>query len=449
MLFVLIVLVWLYCGLSILITKGLTRMSFFYIGILLVPATLRVIQISLLIGHTFFATMFVFSLVIHREFNIRTFSFLPVKGSVLFIFIASLLIGLFDSRVGPITGVQRGITHFISTYFLIYVGWLSVDSVKSNIVLEDSYLTFFKRLLPVVFIMTIYGLITAFTKSNPVLDTVGLEDRFFSEDMAAAGNYRAFRVTSFCVSSSVYGFACAILFLCSFALPRHRTLLQTVVIVMLAINVFLSATRAAIIPFLIGFCLFVILNNKSAKIISYILIGLLALIIVIPILPSSISGYFGQVFNSIIDVISPSGSGGSEYGGSSLSARGMQILGAMQYLKEKPLFGHGYAYFAEVISQGEKDDVLLGMESYLCFIGVEYGIVYFIAVAIFIISCMGYFIRNRNIEKLYCDLGISLIVMFIFFLIFAWVGGCWYFIMPILGYIMKIIRLSRYRMTVK
>ena len=88
-------------------------------------------------------------------------------------------------------------------------------------------------------------------------------------------------------------------------------------------------------------------------------------------------------------------------------------------------------------SDGDHDETLLGMESYLCFIGVEYGIIYFMAILMFYISCLSYFIKRRHTYKLYSDLGIAIICMFILFLIFAWVGGCWFFVMPILGYIMR------------
>ena len=446
----LLIVVWVFCGINIVFRKGISRMLFFYAGILLVPATVTPIPLSILYGHTFYAAMFIISMFIHGEFTIRTLSSPPVKYSILFILISCILIGLFDTRVGPVTGLLRGITNFISSYFLFYVGWLSVSKGDMNRLYDgrenDGNALFFRKILPITIIVTLYGLFTVFLSSNPVLDSIGLEDRFFSEDMADEGNYRAFRVTSFCVSSSVYGITCAILFLCSFSLIRYRTFLQTFAIIMLALNALLSATRAAIIPFLFGLCLFVLLNKKPNTVFKYVIILIIFLAVTVPlvsIVSPSVANYFGQMTESIVDVISPSGSGGAEFGGSSVDARAMQIAGAMQYLKEKPLFGHGFAYYSEVIFNGDQDETLLGMESYLCFIGVEYGIIYFIAVLMFYISCLSYFVRNRHTCKLYSDLGITVICMFILFLIFAWVGGCWFFVMPILGYMMRNIYLKQ------
>lgn len=444
MIYALLIIVWVFCGVNIVFRKGMSRMLFFYIGILLVPATVTPIPLSILYGHTFYATMFIISMFIHGEFTISTLSSPPVKYSLLFILISCILIGLFDTRVGPIAGVLRGITNFISSYFLFYVGWLSVNNqnIHSSYGNNENYndASFFKRILPITIIVTLYGLFTVFIKANPILDSIGLEDRFFSENMAIEGNYRAFRVTSFCVSSSVYGISCAILFLCSFFLIKYRTFLQTFAIIMLGLNVLLSATRAAIIPFLFGFCLFILLNKKPNKVFKYAIVLITVIAISSPfvsIISPSVANYFGQMIESIVDVISPNGSGGAEFGGSSVDARAMQITGAIQYLKEKPLFGHGFAYYSEVISDGDHDETLLGMESYLCFIGVEYGIIYFMAILMFYISCLSYFIKRRHTYKLYSDLGIAIICMFILFLIFAWVGGCWFFVMPILGYIMR------------
>ena len=94
---------------------------------------------------------------------------------------------------------------------------------------------------------------------------------------------------------------------------------------MLLLNIFLSATRAAIIPFLIGIIFFIILDKGISKIIKYTLIGIILIVLVYPVLPESITGYFGQMFDSIVDVMSPHGTGGEKYGGSTVDARAMQI----------------------------------------------------------------------------------------------------------------------------
>lgn len=443
MLLVILTICWLWFGILILKNKGVKRLCNFYIGILLVPATMDIIPMSMMMGHLFYVTMFIISLIVHREFNLNNFKSCPLYKSLAFVFLSYILIGIFDDRIGPFLGFYRGLAAFIGSYFLFFIGWLSIkrkDTLDKELESTDGYNIFFKELLPITLIVTIYGAWTAITHENPVLDAVGLEGRFLNQNM---DNYRAFRVTASCVSSSVYGLTCSTLFLCSFSTIKYKTRLQVLAIVFLVINIFLTATRAAIIPFLIGFCVFLVIDRGLNAILKYSLIGVLLLILFFPVLPNSITGFVTQLIDSIVDVILPSGSGGEKYGGSNVDARGMQIAAAMEFLQEKPWFGHGFAYFAEILSRGEKHASLLGMESYLCFLGVEYGILNMIAVLVFYISVFVYFFKNRIYNRLYADLGLSLLLMFILYLIFAWVGGCWFFFMPVLGYIAKVIYLSK------
>lgn len=444
MLLVILTICWLWFGILILKNKGVKRLCYFYIGILLVPTTMEIIPMSMLMGHLFYASMFIVSLIIHTEFKLNNFKSCPLYKSLAVVFISYILIGLFDERVGPLLGLYRGLAAFMGSYFLFFIGWLSIK--KKEVYDCDSecvegYNIIFKILLPFTLIVTIYGAWTAITHENPVLDAVGLEGRFLNQNL---DNYRSFRVTASCVSSSVYGLACSTLFLCSFSTIKYKTRLQVLAIVLLLLNLFLTATRAAIIPFLIGFSVFLIINRGMNTMFKYGLISALLLIIIFPLMPNSYSEFVSQLMDSIVDVISPSGSGGEKYGGSNVDARGMQIAAAMQFLQAKPLLGHGYAYFAEILSIGQKHASLLGMESYLCFLGVEYGILNMLAVSLFYINVIVYFLRNRIYNRLYADLGLSMISMFILYLIFAWVGGCWYFFMPILGYVMKVIYISKF-----
>lgn len=445
MLYWLFVLIWFFCGIQILRNNGITRMCYFFVGIFFVPSVLKIIPQALLMGHTFYATTFIVSMFRFRELKLETSLSCPFFYSQFFILLASLLIGIFDFRIGVPLGLLRGITSFVSSYFLFFVGWVSLTSAsQADFVSNDTSAikeqTFFERILPLIMPILLFGVWSAFSRSNPILDAVGLNGRFFYENM---DNFRSFRVTGACVSSSVYGLACATLFLCSFFLTRYRTKTMIFTMILLLVNLALSATRAAIIPFLIGLCTFIILNKNISNVAQKSIISILVLLLISPLLPHFINDFISQLLDSVMDVFLPSGSGGTKYGGSNVDAREMQIMAAFQYLKQKPFFGHGFAYFAEVISHGKKHQELLGMESYLCIIGVEYGLIYLITIIAFYVQCFIYFWRSRVYNKLYSDLGLSLITMFIPFLIFAWVGGCWFFFLPLLGYVAKAIYISK------
>lgn len=402
-------------------------------------------------GHYFYVSMFILSMIIYNEFKLKTFTSCPLFSIIGWVFISYLLIGLFDERISTPLSIYRAIHAFCGSYFLFYLGWVSINqkdrkykflgSIPGH---DGDYSILFRTILPLTLLMTLYGLYTGLTHTNPILDAVGLEDRFLME--SNEGTYREFRVTAMCISSSVYGLACATLFLCSFFTIKRKTALRWLALGLLLINLTLCATRAAIIPFIIGLFVFIIIHKGITGFLRTLIIIIVAALFILPLLlPSYVTDYLSQVADSISDVILPSESGSSKYGGSSLDAREIQIVTAMEYLKEKPFFGHGFGYYGEVLSQGEKVEGLLGMESYLCFMGVERGLVNFCTEIIFYICCFYYFIKNRVYNKLYADLGIALLSMFIPFLLFAWVGGCWFFFMPILGYMAKVVSLSKFR----
>lgn len=437
-------------GLLILQNTGIKRLFYYYLGILYTPAVISIIPQSMLMGHYFYVSMFIISMIRYKEFNMQNFMSCPLFNALLIVFISYLLIGIFDFRHSAALSIYRSIQYYCGTYFPFFIGWISlVDQNREYRPLgiikgaNGNCIEFLNFLLPFTLLMTLYGLMTAFTHSNPVLDAVGLKDRFLMESSVG---FRSFRVTSTCVSSSVYGLACATLTLVSLFLLKEKTKIQIFAIGMLLLNVFLTATRAAIIPFLIGFIILIILFNGIKGLFRNILLGVVVLLLLFPLLPGGIKEYMYEMMDSIVDVISPSGTGGMKYGGSNIDARTMQITTAMEYLEKKPLFGHGFGYYGEVLSQGKKHVELLGMESYLCFIGVERGLVNFIAECMFYIYVFCYFYRNRNVYcKEYSEAGLSLLCMFIPFLVFAWVGGCWFYFMPILGYLVKAIEITKER----
>lgn len=109
---------------------------------------------------------------------------LPFFYSQFFILLASLLIGIFDFRIGVPLGLLRGITSFVSSYFLFFVGWVSLTSAsQADFVSNDTSAikeqTFFERILPLIMPILLFGVWSAFSRSNPILDAVGLNGRFF------------------------------------------------------------------------------------------------------------------------------------------------------------------------------------------------------------------------------------------------------------------------------
>ena len=423
---------------------GEKRLLCLLLGVFMLPNNIIIINNSMFMGYMLYVSAFILSLIYHKELKLKDISNCPVYPQLMLVLISCILIGLFDDRMGPVTGIWRSVQYFMKTFLLFAFGWLTLKKQPGFI--EAGYTNknniVFSKLLPITLIITFYGLVTAVTKSNPILDAVGLEDRFFFEDDES---YRAFRVTGANVSSSVYGLTCAVFFMCCCFLTKKRNVILYAALGLLFVNCFLSATRAAMIPFIVGLAFFIILNKGVSKGLKYLTIATIATILVFPILPQGIKNYASQLVESIEDVVLPSGTGGEKFQGSSIEKRDMQIAASMAYLEKKPWFGHGISYAKEVILKGEKDNELLGMESYLCFIGIELGLVYAVAIVIFFIACIVYFMKNRRYNRDYADIGAIFVVMYILFLIYAWVGDAWFIMMPVLGYIMKTVYISKQR----
>ena len=419
-------------GLLIIRSRGSKRLVLYYTAIMLVPSGFNVLPYSFIAGNMFFLFMFLISMFWHRELKFKIFNS-PFNGPILFLFISYLLIGLLDTRVGPILGSYRGLIAFLGSYSLFYIGWVSLKSY------DDDY--FIKTIIPITIIVTLYGIFTGIFKINPISDYFYPPDPYHVSDYS--DNFRGFRVTGFMHSCSVYGMFCFFLFLLGYSSIKGKTRLFKGAVLLLLLNLFLTATRAAIIPSLVGITVFLLCYKGLSKTFKIFLSSLLIILVFLLIMPSSITDYFYQLFDSIVDVVSPSGTGGEKYGGSNVDARQMQIATAFyEYLPERPLFGHGFAYNQEVMG-GVKDEQLLGMESYLCFLGVEYGLVNIIAVLAFYISMLIYFIRGFRYDRLNASIGLAFLIMFILFLIFAWVGDNWYYSMPMFGYVAKRLYLSK------
>lgn len=441
--YTLLVAVYLLFVFLVINSKGEKRLMYFILGLFMVPGNINLINNSMFMGYMLYATAFIVSMIIHGEFKSKNITNCPALKPLIIVFVSCLLIGLFDDRLGPVTGVWRGIQYFLGKILPFLFGWITLGNehvlTNSDECNTTKSVTFYK-ILPFTLIITLFGLMTAMTKTNPILDAVGLEDRFLFE---YDDSFRSFRVTGANISSSVYGFSCAVLFLCGMFLNKKKSKIAYFALGMLFINVFLSATRAAMIPFIVALVLFLIKRKGLPKSIVYVAVAIFGSIILSPILPKAVTDYSTQIVESIADVVLPSGTGGEKFVGSSVDAREMQIAASMSYLEKKPLFGHGIGYSTDVLMKDGKHNDLLGMESYLCFIGIELGLVHGLALIIFFVSCFTYFIKNKRYAPDFADMGSIFVVMYILFLIYAWVGTAWFFYMPALGYIMKKVYLAK------
>jgi NhaP-type Na+/H+ and K+/H+ antiporter len=83
------------------------------------------------------------------------------------------------------------------------------------------------------------------------------------------------------------------------------------------------------------------------------------------------------------------------------------------------------------------------METYLCFLGVEYGLINIVTVIIFFIWAIIYFIRSRTVDKKIGTLALAMTIAFIIYLATAFMGDSWLYAMPVLGFLVGIIEYKK------
>lgn len=416
-------------GFKILTTKGLNRFGWYLASLTLVNTLFNVYNgIALTQGHLFFVVLFFISLILEGRLNLKNLKRCPLAIPLFLLFLSYLLIGIFDTRISLAVGLYRGLYNFLQSFGAFLLGWLSI---KDDVDLSGLS----KKVMILSFVFTIYGIFTFIVKSNPIVDALGYQDRFVFEN--ANASFRQFLVAGFLSESGVYGLSCFVVLMFMWALCKSRKPVYMLMIILLFVNIFLTATRSIMIPAIVGIIVFVMLYYNFKGKMAFILGGILVYAIISICFPNSIGKFTGEIIASIVDVISPSGSGGAELGGSNMDVRKAQISAAfIKYLPLKPLFGHGFNYYQEVIyayNNGVNDSELYGMESYLCFLGVEYGLVNIIMVIVFFISLLRYFIKNKYVSRSLYSVSISVTVAYMLFLIFAYMGDSWLYVMPFLG----------------
>lgn len=415
---------------QILRCKGFDRLFFYFSAILLIPMHYSIFPyISFLRGHLIFVTAFFVSMLINEKYAFKSLLKCPLWWPLLAILISFLLIGFFDPRFSFFQGVYKAFLAFVSSYLAFLIGWFGVRRLSYAKLRQ-----LLRRLLRLSLLFTFFGVITFIFRYNPLMEDLDIGN--FSRE--AELSLRGFRVVSTFVSSSVFGFVTGFFALTATLFLPNKKRIDILATALLFINSLLSSTRAGIIPILIVVCIYLIRNffvpsKKYIRYLSAVLCLFILLFILLPENTFNVVSQYSTIISSTFD-----DSAQEMVGGSSYDARLIQISTAFKYLAEKPWFGHGLGYAGE----NTLDPGLLGMESYLCFLGVEYGIVHICCVLAFFICLLVFWVKKRTVDRKLATFSFLITLSFILFLSFAWVGDIWLYVLPFLGISSRILYLK-------
>lgn len=262
-----------------------------------------------------------------------------------------------------------------------------------------------------IMIMTVFGVLNLIMGYSIPVDSLysgSLDGLNFSVSSR-------FRVQATFINPFDYGFVCLVCFfvhLHAFVLRQVNKSTTLVCLACCLFGILFCNCRTILFCFLVGGATYLFLSVKITKkfmnnlVFAAIIASLL--ILVSPMLQK----LFLNVF-SIFDV-------NSTVEGSSLSARLVQLLAVLYYIKDDFIFGRGVFFFSKELgwengAEGAYDHDLLGLEGNYLSLLLERGLVGFLLFIIVVIVLFKALIHYRKYAKRQFALGMTVLVVYLLF----------------------------------
>jgi O-antigen ligase len=139
---------------------------------------------------------------------------------------------------------------------------------------------------------------------------------------------------------------------------------------------------------------------------------------------------------------------GGKTSGSSIDLRTTQLQASYREFLSKPIYGHGLYYieedmgWANLEEERTSDSDFQGFESYIYQLLIEQGLVGILTTIIIVLSIAIYYIKKRRISKEVSALGLSILVMFLMFIIGTGTLHSWIISMGLIGLSIKYLELK-------
>ncbi|WP_241791037.1 O-antigen ligase family protein, partial [Sphingobacterium rhinopitheci] len=388
----------------------------------------------------------IFTLLITHIYNFNRLKFnwgiFPLKSTIIFLVIGSLFIGVFDNRLSFFDKFYAPFRDMTDTYLILFLGYVTVSNEKDIIRLG-------KPVFYSMIFVGLYGLFNFVSNSNPYYEFVinnffkGGESDFETRRKVLEGTAERYRATSTFDMSFNYGYISSLIvlyFVFLFSIIKQKKSL-TIGIILGLIGVVLCFSRTVLLVCLFALFLYILLSFKAHR----ILLGIFTCSIILSI------GYFSipilqKSVDNVLDIFI---TGGESTGGSSVSMREAQTIGAFNYFLHSPIRGNGYDYITKELGWGDRDNAVLdsemaGFESIIYVWLIEQGLIGILTKFSFFGVIIFYFLKNRNrqFNKKITGFGLALTAMFLLFSFSTGALGAWPITMLLLGVIIKTIQLN-------
>lgn len=438
-LFILIALLFTY---QLIRNKGVKKLQWFLAAILFFPHLIGLVDLpGLKLNFQEYIVLATIVIFIFQERNkVKALRHFPLFGILLIVFMLLLAVGVFDTRLSLFLGIYRGMRYFLTNFFIVFIGFYYLNSISD-----------FKRILRTLafyfFILSIYGFFNFIFKANPYIDLI---QTTYGTGMDVIAQYMGnlmdrFRISSFTWHPIYYGlFLGEEIIILMFMLTsgwfkgRMRPFSLICLFVVIA-NLILTNSRTPIIALAVGFIVYFIYSMKLKQKISVIIVGICLAIVALLVFPSA-SDIVGEAYNAITTQ-------DTQVQGSSLEMREDQLGASVLVFYESPITGNGYNYIQEGLgftsdrSNRQSDNVLQGFESYIFKLLIEQGLCGIVANILFFTSLVVFFIKgyrkNSKIGKQLSIAAISIVFLFLLFIIGTGDMSSFIYIITILGICMK------------
>lgn len=366
-------------------------------------------------------------LSIAREGKLRIYSkMFPLIVPLILLFFSHLMIGIMDIRLPISQGVIRGITSFVSSYLMLYTGYL----LSFNVQFKDLQ----KMLILFFCIIGIYTIGEFITGSNPYYDMVetmyGKENNIWTL-AGGLGSERGQRCMGTQSNPIYYGLLLATIGLFILANRYLKGKSKYFLLMIFAVSLIATKSRTPMVTFVLMFIIYLWTTVSIGKTIQVLFAATIAIVTL---------SYFIPIFDTLLSSLFEFASTGeSNLEGSSSELRMEQLATSYLYFLNNPIWGNGYFYFSENIFS-EKTAMfggLAGMEGYIFELLIEQGVVQMFFVIVFWTRCFIRFFQFRKRERQIAYMGISLCTGFLFFIISTGANGAWLYAMPFIGILMN------------
>lgn len=318
----------------------------------------------------------------------------PLKKTIGVFVLLLLIVGIFDQRIDLVQKLLRPtIFIFENIVPMILLYWMFLNAINLN--------QFLKILIFFFIIVSIYGVFTWLSLSNPYINILSNEFVFrnISEEYMKAQDGRL-RISSFFFHPYLYSIILyfIIIYFVSFYKSINETLLNSslylaFVLILISLNFILTDSRATLVILVLSLILIFLIEVKNINIVFRItaLFFIFLLCLQIPV----VADKFQQVFDLFE-------SENSKVQGSNISMRELQFLASLKYFEQNPIFGNGFYYIYENLGfrvnleQRSSDSEFFAFESYLYILLIEQGIIGILSHIFLFASLITYFIGRRK-----------------------------------------------------